>query len=69
MILYVGPDQLIPLGSFAGSVVGLVLLFWNKLVALFSRITRRPLVKPAPVQPPTQANASATFDTRGDRQS
>jgi hypothetical protein len=32
MILYVGPDQLIPLSGFFGTAVGLVLLFWGRVV-------------------------------------
>jgi hypothetical protein len=32
MILYVGPDQLIPLSGVFGTVLGLLLIFWNKLM-------------------------------------
>jgi hypothetical protein len=31
MLLYVGPDQLVPLSGFLGTVAGLVLIFWSKL--------------------------------------
>jgi hypothetical protein len=34
-----------PLTSVLGTLVGLVLIFWNKLVLLVSRITGRPLKK------------------------
>jgi hypothetical protein len=30
-MIYVGPDQIIPLSSFLGTVVGIVLIFWRKL--------------------------------------
>jgi len=43
MALYVGPDQVLPISSVLGTIVGLVLIFWNKLVLLLSRITGRPL--------------------------
>ena len=32
MMLYVGPDQIVPLSGFLGTVVGLALIFWGKLV-------------------------------------
>jgi hypothetical protein len=31
MMLYVGPDQVIPLSGFFGTAIGLVLIFWGKL--------------------------------------
>jgi hypothetical protein len=45
MALYIGPDQVMPISSVLGTLVGLVLIFWNKLVLLASRITGRPLEK------------------------
>ena len=32
MLLYVGPDQIIPLSGFLGTVAGLALIFWGKVV-------------------------------------
>ena len=32
MLLYVGPDQIIPLSGFLGTAFGLVLIFWGKVV-------------------------------------
>jgi hypothetical protein len=29
--MYVGPDQFIPLSSFLGTVLGVVLIFWRRL--------------------------------------
>ena len=34
VLLYIGPDQIMPLTSALGAVVGLALMFWNRLVAL-----------------------------------
>ncbi len=31
MLFYVGPDQIIPLSGFLGTVAGLALIFWGKL--------------------------------------
>jgi len=41
MILYIGPDQVMPVGSALGALAGLVLIFWNKVVFLVSRLTGR----------------------------
>lgn len=37
-LLYVGPDQLLPLGSFLGAALGFLLMFWNRLVKTFRRV-------------------------------
>jgi hypothetical protein len=45
VLLYIGPDQIMPLTSVLGAVVGVVLVFWNRVVTLFGRgwvvLTRR----------------------------
>jgi hypothetical protein len=41
MILYVGPDQLIPLSGFFGTAVGLVLLFWGRVLDGCRRLAQR----------------------------
>lgn len=48
MLLYVGPDQIIPLSGFLGTAAGLALIFWGKLVqgvrkmaSVFSRSENR----------------------------
>lgn len=37
LFLYGGPDQLIPLASFLGAIVGFLLIFWQNCVAWFRR--------------------------------
>ena len=32
VLLYVGPDQLMPLTSIFGAIVGVALMFWHRLV-------------------------------------
>jgi hypothetical protein len=32
MLLYVGPDQIIPLSGALGTLFGLVLMFWGKVL-------------------------------------
>ncbi len=40
-MLYVGPDQLMPLTSIFGAIGGALLIFWRQLRALARRIFRR----------------------------
>lgn len=40
IVLYIGPEQLLPFTSLFGALVGFLLIFWNKLVGLF-RLFRR----------------------------
>ncbi len=32
LVLYVGPDQILPLTSALGAIVGVVLMFWHRLL-------------------------------------
>ena len=32
MLLYAGPDQIIPLTSFLGTAAGLAMIFWGKIL-------------------------------------
>jgi len=36
-LLYVGPDQILPLASFLSAFVGLLLIFWRYVVGLVKR--------------------------------
>ncbi len=38
MLLYVGPDQIIPLSGALGTVAGLALMFWGKVVQGFQKV-------------------------------
>ena len=53
VLLYVGPDQIMPLTSVLGAIVGIALMFWNRLVGLAHRcralLTRRAA---SPQEPP-----------------
>jgi hypothetical protein len=37
VVLYVGPDQIMPLTSVLGAIIGLALMFWNYLMGLARR--------------------------------
>jgi hypothetical protein len=45
LALYGGPDQIMTVTSGLASVLGLLLIFWNKVVGIFFRIVR--LFRPA----------------------
>jgi hypothetical protein len=36
-LLYVGPDQILPLASFLSAFVGVLLIFWRYLIGLVKR--------------------------------
>jgi hypothetical protein len=40
LVLYVGPDQILPLTSFLGAIVGIILIFWRYVVGLAGRVWR-----------------------------
>lgn len=40
LLLYGGPDQLIPLASFLGAIIGFLLIFWQRFVGMLRRAFR-----------------------------
>jgi hypothetical protein len=40
MMLYIGPDQMMPLTSALASILGLLLIGWNRIRSLFSKLRR-----------------------------
>lgn len=40
MLLYVGPDQIIPLSGLLGTFAGLALMFWGKVADGFRKVSR-----------------------------
>lgn len=45
VFLYVGPDQMLPLTSALGAIVGVLLMFWHRVVALVRKAWRLLLQK------------------------
>jgi hypothetical protein len=41
MIIYIGPDQVLPLSGFLGTVIGLALMFWGKLQEAYRKLMSR----------------------------
>ncbi len=35
---YAGPDQIMPIATFLGTVFGVAMIFWNKLLRVLARI-------------------------------
>lgn len=52
LAFYGGPDQVMAVTSGLASVLGLLLIFWNKVVATFFRLVRifRPTAKSSSVE-------------------
>jgi len=55
LLLYVGPDQILPVTSVLASIAGIVMIFWNKILGIFRRIFGS-----------KSAGASATPDAAAD---
>jgi hypothetical protein len=64
LFLYGGPDQIIPLQTGLAALIALLVMFWNKVVAFFSRLFARKS-KPEEIAP---ADAKAPVDTEQNRE-
>ena len=40
VLAYVGPDQMMPVASILATIMGFLLIFWHKLLAMLRRIAR-----------------------------
>ena len=64
VLLYVGPDQVLPLLSILGTIIGFLLIWWRRAIGLirrgwryFTRKSRPPVVKPS-----VEISAAATAE-------
>lgn len=48
VVMYVGPDQMLPIASALGAVFGVLLIVWNRAVSLVRRAFRFLMRKPTP---------------------
>ena len=59
VLLYVGPDQILPFASVLSAIAGIALVFWNRLLSVvglcWSLITGRGRVTERPPQPASGA--------------
>jgi hypothetical protein len=60
LALYAGPDQVMTVTSGIASIIGVLLVFWNKLVAAFFRIIGR---APHASEPATPTTSGPKNDT------
>ena len=60
LALYAGPDQVMTVTSGIASMIGVLLVFWNKLVAAFFRIMGR---APRSANPVPTATSESQIDT------
>ena len=60
LALYAGPDQVMTVTSGIASIIGVLLVFWNKLTATFFRIIGR---APHPADPVSAATSGPRNDT------
>ncbi len=51
LALYAGPDQVMTVTSGLAGLLGLLLMFWNKVVGLFFKMIRKIKVLPSPPNP------------------
>ena len=40
IFLYAGPDQILPLMSLLGGIIGVLLVFWQRFVGLIRRVSQ-----------------------------
>jgi hypothetical protein len=57
LALYGGPDQVMTVTSGLASVLGLLLLFWNKVVGVFFKIVRMFRHADSPASPEASKDA------------
>jgi hypothetical protein len=56
---YAGPDQVMGVTSGLAGLLGLLLMFWNKVVGAFFKMVRKITGSPEPVAPDSTKDSSA----------
>ncbi|HZQ70212.1 MAG TPA: hypothetical protein VFA68_16920 [Terriglobales bacterium] len=59
--LYAGPDQIMTVTSGLASILGIVLIFWNKVVGLFFKVVR--VFRRSPEPAAIEASETASSET------
>lgn len=55
IVFYVGPDQMMPVASILATVMGFIMIFWNKVLGVIRRIfggSKPPEAESSTQQPP-----------------
>ena len=58
LMLYIGPDQLLPLTSILGAIGGAIMIFWRQVVGLARKIGGVFRRKPAPAAEPGESKVT-----------
>jgi hypothetical protein len=61
LALYAGPDQIMTVTSGLAGILGVLLIFWNKVVGLFFKLVRVVRRSPEPVD--IEASDTASSET------
>lgn len=61
LFAYAGPDQVMTVTSGLASILGMLLIFWNKVVAFCGRMINR--LRGTPVAVPAETEAVEVKDT------
>jgi hypothetical protein len=51
LMLYVGPDQMLPVLSFLGAIVGFLLMMWHRLAGMVRRVLKLGRKEQSPTEP------------------
>jgi hypothetical protein len=68
IILYVGPEQIMPIASALATIVGVLLMFWHRMVALGRRAWQAVTGKPAIPDSPGQVAQTLASEEDGPRE-
>jgi len=58
MLMYVGPDQVVPAMSVLATIMGFVMIFWSKVLNIFRKIFG--MNRPAEITPPPSSGSEPT---------
>lgn len=62
LLLYLGPETIMPLTSILAAIVGFVLIFWRLLIKPFKKMTKsadQPQPEAGPAEPATAVDISS----------
>lgn len=65
-LLYAGPDQILPLVSILGTIIGILLIWWRRFVMLIRKTARYFSKKPQPhtsLEPSTDLESVVTLES------
>jgi hypothetical protein len=65
-LLYAGPDQILPLVSILGTIIGFLLIWWRRFINLIRKavgyFSKKPQ-PPATIEPSANLESAVTFES------